>query len=96
MKRNLIEILAKNIKRRREYQMMTQTEVATRLGIRLRQFQRIESYPNVNMEMLMKIARVLQTDPVELLLDRNHDKRIAAIDKCILGLEDLKDVIYYD
>ncbi len=76
--------------------MMTQTEDATRLGIQLQQYQHLGRYPAINKQMLMELARVLQTDPVELPLDRNHDKRIAAFNKCIHGLRDLKDVIYYD
>lgn len=64
----VLKRLASSLKRRRAELSMTQEDVADRLGMVVRQYQKIESGEvNVTLRTLTRIAKVLESRPADLL-----------------------------
>jgi transcriptional regulator with XRE-family HTH domain len=73
MAKELREIFAKNLKRFRQKAGFTQVELAEALGITVRYIQQLEGkrVPNVRLDTLAQIAKVLKLDPRQLI---EHEK----------------------
>lgn len=73
-------ITAPEIIRRRRLSMgYSQQEVATMLGVHIRQYQRLEygerSIASTNMKLGLSVCVILNIDPFELMFDDGTDKK---------------------
>lgn len=69
------ELIGIRIKRRRGYMLMTQEDLANRIGYSKVHVSNVENAHNIpSLEIIIKIAQVLETTPDEFLLGLRREK----------------------